>query len=134
MSLTPDINIPQLYETESLPTRTYTFDFETGQINRKKIDGLDAIKQFILKAIRTPRYRFAIYSANYGCEIHELIGQNVSEALKETEIARMITEALIYDDRIMQVYGFEISYANESVTVSFNVDTVEGSLGIEEVF
>ncbi|WP_391571919.1 DUF2634 domain-containing protein [Cohnella sp.] len=102
-----------------LPLKTYALDLSGT------IDGRDAILQFVDKAIRTARYRFPIYDWDYGCEIEDLIGQDVSVALLESEIPRVIREALIYDDRIDDVGGFTIRREADNLYVSFFV-TVNG--------
>ncbi|WP_262384569.1 DUF2634 domain-containing protein [Paenibacillus terrae] len=86
------------------------------------IDGREAIRQFILKAILTSRFHFTIYDEDYGCELEDLIGQDVPLELLETEIPRVITEALIYDDRVDDVYGFDITKEADNLFVSFYVD------------
>lgn len=102
-----------------LPLKTYALDLSGT------IDGRDAILQFVDKAVRTARYRFPIYDWDYGCEIDDLIGQDVSVALLESEIPRVIREALIYDDRIDDVGGFTIRREADNLYVSFFV-TVNG--------
>ncbi|MDO7787118.1 DUF2634 domain-containing protein [Desulforamulus aquiferis] len=132
MPLEPSIQIPQLYQGTTKPSKTYALDFKTGEI-KGKVDGRDAIKQFILKAIKTARYRHLIYSSNYGCEIEELIGRGFTGPFMEAEIMRVTTEAIIYDERITRVYDFKVSATGDQVEVMFSVETPEGVLKINEV-
>ncbi|WP_010495090.1 DUF2634 domain-containing protein [Paenibacillus elgii] len=113
------------------PSKTYALDFETGEISGL-IDGPDAIRQFIRKAIATARFRFLIYDAQYGCELEDLIGQDVPMPLLQAEIPRVIREALIYDDRIADVGNFVIRREADALYVSFDVQTTEGLI-TEEV-
>lgn len=134
MSLTPNLDFPNEIATDVVkPLKTYKFDLETGEIT-SMIDGLDAIRQFIAKTLNTMRYNFVIYSNDYGCEVTELLGKGFDSGFTRAEIVRMITEALIYDDRINNVYDFDISFAVDCVDVSFKVDTVEGTLEMKEVY
>lgn len=119
-------------EPEIEPTKTYEIDFENGRI-RGLIDGERALRQFVRKAIMTPRYRYLIYNADYGCEIDELIGADVTDEYLQTEIPRLIREALIYDERIENVDQFEITREKDSVYVSFRVTTTDGLVFDEEV-
>jgi phage baseplate assembly protein W len=119
-------------EAGVLPSRTYALDIDTGSIGGI-VDGTDAIKQFIIKAILTARFRFPIYNADYGCELEELIGSNVSAALLQTEIPRVITETLIYDDRITDVHSFEIFQEADKLFVSFVVETDVEAIPIERL-
>lgn len=109
-----------------LPSRTYYLDFETGQVIEKTIDGKEAIKQFIRKAIQTARYRYLIYNSQYGCEIETLLGQDISPQLLNSEIKRVIVEALREDDRIQAVEQFQIIRDSDKLFVSFTVQTTEG--------
>ncbi|MEC0328672.1 DUF2634 domain-containing protein [Paenibacillus macerans] len=119
-------------EAGVLPSRTYALDLDTGDMGGI-IDGTDAIKQFIVKAILTARFRFPIYDSDYGSELEGLIGSNVSSALLQTEIPRVITETLIYDDRITDVYDFEIFQEADKLFVSFYVDTDAETIPIERL-
>ncbi|NGQ95508.1 DUF2634 domain-containing protein [Brevibacillus sp. SYP-B805] len=111
------------------PSKTYALDFETGEVGGL-IDGESAVRQFIRKAIMTARFRFPIYgvSHEYGCELEDLIGQDLPIELLNAEIPRVITEALMIDDRIQRVYNFDISREGDGLFVSFFVDTAEGTL------
>lgn len=111
-----------------LPSKTYCLDFGTGQILEKKIDGIEAIIQFIHKVIKTARYRFFIYNSQYGCEIESLLGQDISPQLLKSEITRVITEALLEDDRIHAVEQFQIVRESDKLFVTFTVITSEGAI------
>lgn len=113
-----------------LPLKTYGFDFDGGTY-LGVIDGRDALLQFIYKAVKTARYRFPIYGWDYGCELEDLIGQDVSQALLETEIPRVIKEALIYDDRIEGVGGFSITRDSDKLYISFSVVVDNETIPIE---
>ncbi|MFK4304370.1 phage baseplate assembly protein W [Paenibacillus sp. RC254] len=119
VDLSEDLDV--VTETDVEPSRTYALDLDSGAVGGI-IDGREAIRQFILKAILTSRFHFSIYDEDYGCELEDLIGQDVPMELLETEIPRVITEALIYDDRIDDVYGFDITKEADNLFVSFYVD------------
>ena len=61
-------------------------------------DGLEAVKQAIYNILNTERYRYIIFSWNYGVELQDLIGKPMDYAMVEVE--RRITEALTQDDSI----------------------------------
>lgn len=111
-----------------LPSRTYVLDFESGQVKEKLIDGQEAIKQSIQKAILTARYRYLIYNSQYGCEIETLLGQDISPQLLHSELTRVITEALKEDDRIRAVEQFQIERDSDKLFVTFTVITAEGAI------
>ncbi|GIO88572.1 hypothetical protein J25TS5_55040 [Paenibacillus faecis] len=111
-----------------LPSRTYMLDFESGQIKEKIIDGQEAIRQSIQKAVLTARYRYLIYNSQYGCEIETLLGQDISPQLLHSEITRVITEALKEDDRVRAVEQFQIERDSDKLFVTFTVITAEGAI------
>lgn len=114
------------------PTKTWKLDFERGRIGGF-IDGDDALRQYIAKALITPRDRFAIYSDDYGNDLFDLIGADATPDLLDSEIPRMIEDALIYDDRIDSV---DVSYTNDGGTVYLTVTVTKAEDGeqiVEEV-
>jgi phage baseplate assembly protein W len=133
MALAPEDQVPESVESDVPPSKTYSINFETGDISRKKIDGLEAIKQFALKAIQTPRFKHWIYSNEFGCEVMDLIGRGFTKAFMESEMERMIEDALIYDERIEQIENFDGAIREDKLEVSFIVKTVEGFLEVSEV-
>lgn len=112
------------------PSKTYRLGKEEiGGL----IDGEEALKQFIVKAMGTARYRFLIYDDQYGSELDDLIGDDFSPELLQAEIPRIIREALVYDDRIEDVVDFEITRDSNKLYVGFRVVTTDGTSITEEV-
>lgn len=77
MALTPDNGsvflddlLAQEQEAEDTlePSKTYRLDIENGRIGGL-IDGEEALRQFIKKAIMTARNRYIAYDEDYGCDI-----------------------------------------------------------------
>ncbi|OCA85221.1 DUF2634 domain-containing protein [Pseudobacillus wudalianchiensis] len=137
MALSPEINIEQTEEVsinELLELKTYRFDFEKKRLTSELISGLEAIKQSILFALYIPRYAHSIYSSETGNELADMLADNeTTVAFKIMEIERLVTEALIYDPRIEQVYDFVIEHIDDAFYVNFKVDTALGEIEIEEV-
>lgn len=114
------------------------FDFEKGDFiyedgKPKVVEGIEALKVWIEKAIRTARYRFPIYSFQYGCELEDIIGLDLPRAVLESEVQRVIKEALIYDDRIEDVRDFIIERGGDWLKVTFTVITTLGDTLQQEV-
>jgi phage baseplate assembly protein W len=102
-----------------------TFELLDGRIGGL-IDGETAIRQFIQKAIRTARNRFLAYDDEYGCELEDLLGANVTSEILIDEIPRILKDAILYDDRIESVSDFTINQIKDSVFVNFIVTTTQG--------
>lgn len=111
------------------PSKTYKMNIEAETI-RGSCDELEAMKQAIYKILNTERYRYIIYSWNYGVELEELFGEPISYCIPEIE--RRITEALLQDDRINDVFGFEFATKGKVVSTKFTVSTIFGEANIEK--
>lgn len=130
--LTPDF-FEQTEDTvnyEVVPTKTYKIDFETGRIIGM-VEDRDAVMQFIRKVLNTDKYAFEIYDWNYGNELRNLAGQSYDYVV--TRIPNIFKEALLVDDRIIDVRDFKFSRTGlDSILVSCVVDTVYGQIIYEQ--
>ena len=66
------IPISGIEEEKEQPSLTYKLDLDTGRIVGK-VDGLEAVNQFILKALLTPRFHCLVYDNQYGSEIKDTV-------------------------------------------------------------
>lgn len=114
---------------------TFELDFNTGEISRKLITGMESVKQFVQLALRTPRFEHAIYSDQFGSEILALIKEDgeLTRAYITSELERLVTEALIYDDRIEDVANFDIEFSENEVVLRFDVLALDEYVEVEEV-
>lgn len=108
---------------QSQPSHTHKMDIERERIGGY-CDRLEAVKQAVYKVLNTDRYAYPIYSHNYGVELYKLFGK--PSAYVYPEIQRMIEEALLQDDRIRAVQGFEFSDDRGKVFCKFHVLSVYG--------
>ncbi|MGE7843875.1 DUF2634 domain-containing protein [Lysinibacillus sp. NPDC093712] len=140
MALTPinyavidDELLTEEIEIYAEPSMTWKFDLENGRIG-SFIDGKEAIRQYIRKALMTARNHYLIYDDYYGEEIRDLIGHNLTPQLMNVEIPRLVREAIIYDDRIASVPTVDVSqYGSDGIHVSVTVELTDGELLTEEV-
>ena len=108
------------------------FDFGASQLiledgNPKAVSGIEALKIWIEKAIRTARYRWPIYSFQYGSELEDIFGSSTPSAAVDSEIERVIRDALIYDNRIQDVNSFIFEADGDLLKVTFTVTTAQGA-------
>ena len=122
-----DKDIIQINESTE-PSNTFFIDFEKGKISGF-VDEREAVKQAIMLILNTERYKFLIYSWNYGVELEALIGTHPD--IVEDECERLISEALLQDDRITAVYDFEFARNRDTLLVNFKVDSIYGDIDIE---
>ena len=117
-------------KSERQPSLNYKMNFEAETIINKW-DKLDAMKQVIYKILNTERYKYLVYSWNYGIELEDLFGEPVYYVIPELE--RRITEALLQDDRIETVTDFAFDTSKRgTVSVKFTVNTVFGNVDINK--
>jgi len=129
------IQIDDLITEREQTSRTYRLDLERGRIfSAGSCDGLDAVNQFIKKALLTPRFRCMIYDDQYGSEIEQtIIAGDATREFIETEMQRIVKDALLADSRILDVYGFSFDFDGENAYIKFNASTVFGDTVVEEV-
>ena len=112
-----------------MPSTTDRMHIEAERV-MGSVDGLDAIAQAAYKILNTERYRFVIYSWDYGVELQDLFGKPLPYVY--SELPRRIREALIQDDRIHEVDGFELSHNRGDVLARFTIHTDFGDLELEK--
>lgn len=129
--LYPFVDIPEEMEgQETQPYREYGLDFETGQVTGKIVEGLEAVKVWVWLALQTPRYRYYVYSWNYGQEYEDLIGKGYSRDYILSELERMTEECLMVNPYVTGIKDFSAEFEEEKVTVMFTILT---DFGDEEV-
>ena len=135
MSVFIPIPISELKFEAEQPSRTYRLDLERGRIFPVgTADGLDAVMQFIKKALISPRFRCLIYDTQYGSELKQtIIAGDATPEFVETEIPRLVRDALLVDSRIFDVYGFSIIFETENADISFTAHTAFGHINVREV-
>lgn len=116
-------------EVQALP-REYGIDFSSGQLTGKVVEGLEALKVWAWIALQTARYRYYIYTWDYGQEYEDLIGKGYSKDYNSMELKRMTEECLTINPWITGIDNFSCTQEDERVEVSFTLIT---SLGDEEV-
>lgn len=108
------------------PTLTYRIDFEAGRV-RGTVEQLDAMRQAVYKILRTQRFAWLIYSWDYGAELGSVSGKSAQAA--ESELGRILREALLQDSRITDVQDLTVTRTGRrSVLAAFTAVTIFGAL------
>lgn len=136
MTLFPIIQ-PATTETSSV-TKLYKeikWDFEKNVPVFKSgapviVTGKDAVLVWAWKALGTMRFRYEIYTWNYGNEAESLIGQPFTDELKQAEAARYVRECLIINPYITDVTDINVSFADGTMSISCSIRTVYGEANI----
>lgn len=121
-----DIN--QNITVEESPTKTYKMKLFGDRINGST-DEQEAMKQAIYKILNTERYSYPIYSWNYGIELKDLFGK--PKSFCKSEIKRRVKEALLQDERILEVSAFSFEdKKRRELAVTFTAKTIYGEINI----
>ena len=113
------------------PTNTFIIDWSSRQIAGTST-GLSAMRQAIEIILANERFRWQIYSSNFGVELEELVGEDFSYI--QSELPRRIEEAFSVDNRILSVDNYEFRReAKGAMRVTFHVQTVYGTVQEEVV-
>lgn len=103
------------------------YDLNTGRI----VEGAEAIKIWISNALKTKRYRYPIYSFDYGQEFDRIIGRKVNIDYIKSEIERYIKECLLINEKIQEISKLDIQVDGSRVTVTFTAKTIYGEVDLE---
>lgn len=114
------------FRPDFAPSKTYRL---TGDRISGMTDGKGAICQAIDLALSTERWRYQIFSADYGCELQALFGQQ--KRVDPVEIKLLIEEALLEDDRIKAIEDMLVEYEGDTAAISFTAVTAFGDIKAE---
>ncbi len=127
-SIVPNVN-------ELLASTQETSDSYRMQIGNERIRGTvserEALAQACYKALNTERYRFVIYSWNYGIELKDLFGKPVGYVF--AVLPDRIKDCLMQDDRVESVDSFQLSSNKGDVLCKFTVRSTFGDIDMEKV-
>lgn len=115
-------------EKQQITPREYGIDFETGQLTGGIVEGKEAVKVWIWLALQTPRYRYYIYTWDYGSDFEELIGQGYTEEYILAETQRMTEDCLLVNEHIQGIREFSVTMEGSALTISFVADTIYGEI------
>lgn len=112
--------------------KTYKFNYQKDKINGFT-DRERALEQSIYCLLNTERYKYPIYSWNYGIQREDLFGKNKDLAM--IKLQDRITNAISTDDRVVSVTDFVFdSSENGVLKVRFTVNSIYGELKINYEF
>ncbi|WP_340025970.1 DUF2634 domain-containing protein [Paenibacillus sp. FSL K6-1096] len=115
--------------SEASPGLTYRLDWEQKRISGR-VDGLEAVKQAAVKVLQTGRYEHLIYSSDYGTEWNLVLGQD--GLLARPELRRLVSEALLQDERILELRDVEIVWNGDTVSFSCTAVTIYGDVELRK--
>ena len=121
MSLFPFIT----YEENVVENNPLPLYKEVGK-GLKIVEGNEAIKIWIYKALQTPRYQYEIYTWDYGSELLDLVGKAYTPSLTKEEAKRLIKEALEINPYILEVEITDINFKDSLLSADIKIVTIYG--------
>lgn len=140
MSIFPFMD-PQEVETEGpqeLPmAREWAWDFDELEFKTKdgkmyQVEGKEAVKIWIWKVFQAPRYRYLIYSWDYGHELENLVGAGYTPGLVQAEAERFVKEAIwpTLDGYVTDIKNLTVGFEKDVLSINFVAVTPYGEVVI----
>ena len=123
-------------ETELPLYREYAWDFDADHFiydnfgNHVLVEGNEALKVWIYKALKTERFRYTAYSWQYGIELKKFIGKVMTVGERISEFKRAIIECLMVNPYIKSINSITIERDKTNLTCDIDLTTVYGELVI----
>lgn len=93
----------------------------------------EALKVWIWRALRTPRFKYEIYTWTYGSEFESLLGQAYSDCVKTAEAPRYLRECLLVNPYITAVKDISVSFEAARLTVKGTAVTIYGEVDFNAI-
>jgi hypothetical protein len=92
------------------------------------VSGKEAVLVWAWKSLHVQRYRYEIFTWDYGCEAESLIGQPITEELKQSEAARYVRDCLLANPYITEVGDITASFTDDILSISCTIETIYGEV------
>lgn len=133
----PFIGINTAVTEEDLPLyQEYAWNFDIDKFiyddagNHVLVEGNEAIKVWIYKALKTERFRYTAYSWQYGIELKKFIGKVMTAGERISEFKRAIIECLMVNPYIKSINSINITRDKTNIDCEIDLTTVYGELVI----
>lgn len=119
-------------KTATAPYTDVAWDFSADKPQYLKgepvtVTGQEAVRSWAYRALKTKRYAQIQNSWDYGNDLYLLIGQPWQKETKIAEAKRYVEECLSQNPFITGVSDFTADFKEDTVTVSFTLETVYDS-------
>lgn len=121
---------------DELPMATeYAWDFEAEDFKRKngkiyKVTGKEAVKVWLWKLFNVPRYRYLIYSWDYGSELDTLLGRGYTQNYINAEAKSYVREAIEYNlsDYVLNIIDLTVWFEHGKLYIDTIIETPYGEV------
>ena len=119
-------------ETVQEIPKEYGINFKNGQLTGKIVGGKEAIKVWIWNCLKTQRFRYPIYSWDYGTNLEQYIGHTLTQEYLNSDCESEIKEALLVNPYIEGISDFSAEMQKEHLILSFKVETSFGEMEVKQ--
>lgn len=140
MSILPTdiLNVTTLTDSsENLPIfKEYAWDFDNDEFIIQDgemviIEGNDALRVWIYKALKTPKFRYLAYSFSFGNEFELLIKKGYDKDLVEIKLKELIEKCLLVNPYIKSIDTVDLELDDEKLIGTINLTTIYSSMKTE---
>lgn len=107
------------------PSLTWIADPVTNRL-RGRGDNWEAVRQAVEVIVNVERFKWQIYTPNFGTDYDGLLGTEPGYAA--SELRRRLEDAFLPDNRILGIKDYVYSFKDVSLTVTFTALTVFGDV------
>lgn len=107
------------------PSLTWIADPVTNRL-RGRGDNWEAVRQAVEVIVNVERFKWQIYTPNFGTDYGCLLGTDPGYAA--SELRRRLEDAFLPDNRILGIKDYAYTFRDVSLTVTFTALTVFGDV------
>ena len=96
------------------------------------LEGNEALKIWIIKALKTERFMYLAYSWRYGADLKKFIGRVLGVQERRSELRREITECLLVNAYIKSIEKMEFVETENGKDLQINITltTIYGKMTV----
>lgn len=121
-----------------LPTFTeYAWDFDHDCFrydsagNHITVEENEALKVWVYKLLKTPRYRYQAYYDDYGLILEDYIGKAPNDTVEAGNLFNEIKKAIMVNPYIKDVMNTGMNPHEKTVQIALELTTIYGKFAIE---
>lgn len=123
--------------SNNLPVfKEFAWDFERDRFlynadgSHKIVEKNEAIKVWVMHALRVERYRYLAYFDDYGIELEPFVGTGPNDKERSSELFQYIKEGMLVNPYIVDVIALSTELDHKKITINLNLETVYGSTSV----
>lgn len=116
--------------------KEFAWDFEKNRFlynadgSHKIVEKNEAIKVWVLHALKVERYRYLAYFDDYGIELEPFVGTGPNDKERSSELYQYVNEGMLVNPYIVDVIALSTELDHKKITMTLNLETVYGSTSV----